>query len=437
MRQAFAETLLSSLQNEPALRNFVYNKIQKADTSNYELIYLAEKDEVISNGNTFADIMNSYASSQVVSQYGSNYFSNTITDDQPLLSISMSNFDGLDISNWKVDSIPDVVALSTTVDNQFTKYSIYNTAPQLFNVTQSTNPTSIITRYTLVVKNAEIYYLFNSSGVSIKGNNIAQYIPSSGQAIKDAADRQNLINEINPANFTSYTINNSTYYLINHNDLLQKFSNILGPNPYYGFVDLNCVHCPRPPVDTVVIRDCVKPCERDCEDEDEHLVKFKINGWGVYKTIDNQGPWGWFERYFVFRAQFLLGVNNNGEPFGFSPKLVTRSYKKDDLLDCDPDPCRGRDLYVNYRIWTDWDKNELGDPYAVQWYEYDQGSTTVGFTIPLEVTFGTDSFKVTTGVDFSYSITGDKIVDLGNQRVFYCDDIMKANDTGSITFYCD
>jgi hypothetical protein len=100
---------------------------------------------------------------------------------------------------------------------------------------------------------------------------------------------------------------------------------------------------------------------------------------------------------------------------------------------------------VNFRLWTDWKEDEIGNPYAIDWAEVDTGTKTTSLSFPLTAGFiiggtvGTagTGVVITAGVTPSISRTGAAIVLLGNQSVFFCDPILMPNNTGSITFRCD
>jgi hypothetical protein len=172
-------------------------------------------------------------------------------------------------------------------------------------------------------------------------------------------------------------------------------------------------------------------------------VDFKINGWGVYESIDNQA----FERFYKFEASALLAFRDfQGTISTMEIDMITKSYRKKDLLDCtnhNLHPCQGKWVTENYRIWTDWQKDNMGSPYQVEWAEVDSGSGTLyqktnfGTTFSITDTNTGATIEDKRGIEMGYSFTGDKIVTLGNQRVFYCDPIMMENSTTSITFRCD
>jgi len=96
-RIAFSRTLARALNN-PDIRAFVRDKMFQADNSDYEMVYIAEKNTLI-NGQTFANALKSYAEPQVIAQFGENFFEEVV-NISPLLTICMSDVGGAEANDW-------------------------------------------------------------------------------------------------------------------------------------------------------------------------------------------------------------------------------------------------------------------------------------------------------------------------------------------------
>ncbi|MBX2928929.1 MAG: hypothetical protein KF852_13925 [Saprospiraceae bacterium] len=73
VRTIFAQTLSKALNNEP-LRRYVHTRMQESHSTNYEFVYIAEKNKVVFDGKTFAEILTSYADESVLERYGDDFF---------------------------------------------------------------------------------------------------------------------------------------------------------------------------------------------------------------------------------------------------------------------------------------------------------------------------------------------------------------------------
>lgn len=265
---------------------------------------------------------------------------------------------------------------------------------------------------------AEGYYLVRMDGMTSWGKHIEDYMPGvEGAKSICLPILQAAISALN-----AYLLLGEEHYLIHHNALIELYINCLGLTGGGGGGE----------------DPCTGPCERDCETKDETLVNFKINDKTVFDNINNQAPS--FESGFVFHAD-VIGISRNsltGSVGPYTLKLVTRQYKRRDLLDCGLlRPCRSRWITVNYRIGLDWDQETFGSPYKIAWAEVDPGTSTQSHQQGLSAKFKVDDVEITATTTATISYTGSAIVLLGEQNVFYCDPIMRENNTGSITFRCD
>jgi hypothetical protein len=370
--------------------------------SHYEMLFIAEKNNVIYDGLTLSQIIASY------SEKGEEFVDN-ISNIDPMLAISMPELEEWNASTWDSDLIPDVAAITEGDKNAY----LFGEGKEMFEQDVYSNPA----KHTLTVWSAEAVYLINGEGFNVKGSHIDDFMPSKPETCTSP-----YLEKCTEKN--KYMVNNQGYYLIGHDEMLSAYISCIESSVPNGEGNGS----PEDPCD----------CPRDCEKEDETLIEFKINGWGVFKNIKNQ----FGETKFVFHGDWVAGkydvTTNISE--SITAKYVSPQQKKFDLLDCSGStPCRGRFIKSNYRLWTDWDKDKLGTPYAISWAEVDPGEQTVGISIPLAVTFGKEKSPIKFSVGLAPKIErkGSAIVELGDQRVFYCDPILKDNDTGSITFRCN
>ena len=426
IRKLFAQTLLKAMSQEPELRTYIYTKCRIADTSNYELIYLTMKDDVISNARTFGNILQNYAAADVLRLYGTDFFE-TLINKTPLLTISFPDLDNIRLSDWSPNSTPNVVAVSTIDLKSFTLFERNSNTANEYTLRDNQREEDIINTPVLVIYDSEIHYLVREDGVTFDGVDIGKYMPSGppidlrGDPIEPPFDCWYYFVGAQAA-YQVYIITGIRYYLVLHDDLLEAYYDCLDRGDNNGDDD--------PP--------CDEPCERDCEQNDEHVVRFKINGWNVWDKIHNQP----FEKKYIFQGHVLgIAINSLGTPYTIDYPFSTGTYKKSDILDCSnhsSHPCIGIWKAINYRWWTDWKEDIVASPYQVTWAEVDTGKKTLSSNLGLSVSYKVDTnITKTLSSTIGYSYTGAEIVELGTAPVFYCDPIMMENNTLSITFKCD
>lgn len=416
VRILFAQTLSKAMQDEN-LRRFIHEKMQQVYHSDYEMIYLAEKNTIVYDDKKFSEILKSYADPEILKNHGEDFF-NTLTDISPLLAINMPDLDAFNATTWNVNYVPDVAAVMEGTPSSFRLFSSRGDSGVNFR-----NEGAELENPTLSVWDAETYYLLSADGMTYDGPHIGNYMPRivgapegpGGPGDPNGGECDYLLEQALNA-MTAYEVTGQYFYLVEHNTLLEMYIDCLGLGGGGG-------GDPDP---------CTEPCERDCETLDETLVEFKINGWQVFTNIRNQ----LFENKYVFHGDVLAATRNSfGAVVPHAGKYVSPTLKKGDLLDCSPSPCQGKWKTANYRIWTDWKQDEFGSPYFVDWAEVDNGSTTFNLSFPFTAKFKlSDTVEISAGVTVGFSRTGDKIVALGNAPVFYCDPILMANNTGSVTF---
>lgn len=403
-RNAFAKSLAKAMINLD-VRSFIKERLVERYNSSddYEFLFIEEKNNLVGNtGKTFLQVIADNADKE----YDLKYF-DELPNRDPLLSITMSEHDNYNVTDWtSPDFIPNVAA-QTDGMGEYYQYD--------FNGQETIQPTSTTINEILVaIWSAEVTYLIDSNGNSVFGSHINDFMPSKPDNCEP------YLSLFNTAN--SYQLNGGNYHLLSHSALI---------NAYYT--------CPIPSQDPPIIPNDPCICPRNCEILDETLVDFKINGWQVFKNIDNQA----FETRYVFHGDWVAASRNSltNAVAAETKKMVSPSQTKKSLLNCSNGPCQGKFINVNFRLWTDWNLNTLGDPYKISWAEVDPGETTTTLQVPLSVEFTKEIFgqKVTfkTGITPGISRRGNAIVPLGDQHVFYCDPILSENTTGSITFRCN
>ena len=408
VRLAFAKTLSRAIE-DPDLRKYVHAQMQKRFTSDYEMVYIAEKNKVIYGGKTLAQILTSYAEEEVFLKHGKDFF-NKVTDTDPLLAITMPELEKWDPSKWDVNFVPNVAAVLEQSPNNTKQYTIFNRRNTLGTEFRNEEPDEP----TLGVWDAESTYLVDEDGFTPGGSDIDGSMPSAPftvncddiylQAITTALD--------------AYEVSGNRFYLLQHNALIKLYNDCINANSTNG---------------GGTGAGCTLPCARDCETLDEGLVDFKINGWGVFTNIRNQ----LFETKYVFHGD-LAGATRNtfGTQAQLPGKFVSSTQSKNSLLNCSG-VCEGKFISTGsplFRIWRDWNLGELAEPYHISWAEVDPGETTVTISFPLTAKFKVGPVEIGAGITPSISRKGNAIVPLGSQPIFYCDPILSENNTGYLTF---
>lgn len=409
VRSVFAKALAKAMTNSD-FRFYIHEKMEQRFSSDYELLFIAEQNTYIpALGQTLLQVL--AANSDNIHDY--DYFKN-IPNIDPMLSISMPEADNWDVTTWDIGFLPKVAA----VTEGDTGCPIYDENANTTQHPVSDDPSE----HTIVVSSAETFYLINSNGFGVNGVHIDDNMPSK------PSNCTPYVNTLNSSN--SYNVDGKVFHLVSHNALIAAYS-----------------ACPIPTtIDQPIVTssdDC-SICPRRCETEDELLVDFKINNWGVFKNIKNQ----FNETRFVFHGDWVSVRRDvfSGSTGPNTLKFVSLTQSKSSLLNCSG-TCQGKFISANFRLWTDWKEDEIGSPYKIDWAEVDAGETTTSISIPIAAGFliggnttgGTVTGGVTTsvGVTVGVSRTGEKIVLLGNQNVFFCDPLLMPNNTGSITFRCN
>jgi hypothetical protein len=431
IRKAFAETLSKAIY-DTELRKYVHARMLERFNTDYEMVYIAEKDKIVSGGKTLSQVLASYADEKIFAQYGKDFF-DKVTDLSPLLSITMPELETWDATKWNVDFVPNVAAVLEQSDINTLKFITFSERQGSKLSLRSDEPDEP----TLGVWDAESTYLIDAGGLTPGGTNIDEFMP----IIEDGDPCEDLFTRAMSA-LNSYQVTGITYYLLRHNMLLAIYqTDCLGGNGGGGNGGAAA---------------CVAPCERDCETLDESIKDFRINGWQVFTNIRNQ----WFESRYVFHGDLTSGIRNSliTNTIVVSPfvqRFVSQAFKKGDLLHGCSGVCDGTFKDANFRFSPDWDEAVLGSPLTINWSEVDPSEQTFSFSVGVGVGFKTGpraapiaagngttipgprtgNVTLTPSFNTSFSTKGAAIVQLGSQPVFYCDPLSTDYNTGSVTFH--
>jgi len=426
------------MSNEPALNTFIHNLIMDKEADDqYELIYLVEKNKIIVDGKSFAELMTDNASSTILQAYGINFF-HEIENYSPLLSITMPDLDDRKITDWRPNVIPDVF---TIFENDNTKFILYNT-PNSTGVEHTPQSGEYMEPYlpkpTLGIIDAEVHYLINSEGEVFGGGNLIDLLPSGpSNPAAGPTDPNDCLSFLLQAwiNYQFWEISGDEWYLINHDAMLDLYRICLLMNPEEEEEvegEFDCELCPR-----------------NCEELSEHIVKFKLTPFDVLKHVRNQ----FGENKYVFHG-YVLGAyaNNEGGLTTFAKHFVVPSKRRRDLFtNCNDGGIFGSGDGVCDPIWvdinykwssSDWKLDEIGEPVAVDWAEVDSGSSTFNLKYKTGVKFDATIFglpvKAEHAIEIGYSYKADNIVELGNQDTELCQpDPLTDLSTLSIIYHQD
>ena len=444
LRNDFAVTLYTAMNNQPELRQFIYNKLALIKTNpDYELIYLTVKDELVFSNKTFKSILTQYADPLLLNNRGENFF-DEITNLIPLMKISMPEILSIGFDSWNGTSVPSVAAVSKENDD-FSLYDAQNPSGKNVSISSREQVFEYISGPVLAIMDAEIHYLINAEGYTHRGIPIKSYLPNRIDP-RDAPppppedDCIELLLEAMDA-MEAYLVNGQEFWLIEHNLLLKMYLDCLN--------DLDDPDNPGAP--------CEEDCERDCEEKSEHLVKFRMHDNNVFYNIDNQGPLGIWETRYVFHCDVLAArLLSNGEISPHHKKIVTGALTIDDLYEYHykwvvlPFP----PFYMQWKVldkpkwvplseaggrWaSDWKLYDIGTPVWYDWHEVDNGVTETNLEIKLTAKFiKKDEQEITGEATIGYNFKGDKIVELGKTYVDYCSPINTLHSTESVDFYVD
>ncbi len=410
----FAKTLAKAIANVE-LREYIHEKMKLRYTSQYEFVWIAEKDKKLKSGKTISSILSEYMDKTVIDKYGKNFFNDVVTID-PLIAISYPEREKVNIEKWNINEVPNVVSVMNTRDLSKGEYFIFDSKGDEKLAPRGNEPENP----TLVVWEAERHYLINKKGMTTKGVHIRDFMPKVYQnGLSGRNDCDNIWSQA--IQFLNvYDTGGDYFYLAEHNRLL---------NEYYGCVNANNNSNNNGPTTNTQ----VPSCPRDNEFKDEELAAFKINGYSVWDNIDA----GFWETTFIFHGDISVSFRNSLGTISSSPlKFVSEGFSKSDILDCS-NSCVGKLKGAFFRIGPDWNEVFMSSPMTISWSEVDDGTTTIGLNGSVTVSFAAGGLlpSVSTTRGISFSQTTAAIVQLGSQNVFYCDPLKLANNTGSITFF--
>lgn len=417
-RADFAKVFAKAFSNSD-LRTYLKNKYATLDPLDREFVYAIHRNEAVSGSITLQQMLLSYADSSFIAKYGINIF-NTIIGVDPLLTIDFVEDEVFTLDDWTTSTIPLVgVATKQTVSfpSQTPGYPGYDNSGNLIRFDGITSPTS----FSIWVKKSETLVAINrTTNLTFEGQNLAEILPGrrDTNGVPEFLPCETLLMEIEAIDYDYDGISQTewpNWLLVHYNLLLDEYAKYcVDPTGGGGTT-------------------CTEPCERDCVEADEILVKFRITGWNAFQTIKNRP----FERWFKFRCMGPILDPNNGVIAILD--IITKKYKKKDLLDCG-NPCSGRWLTLEQRIWKDWKLSEVRDPMQYIWFEDDDTNTTTtissGITPTITIKVDDVSFAFS-GPTFNIgqSSLSPALLSLGSSQVFYCDPANAPGTTYSRPLY--
>jgi hypothetical protein len=425
-RTYFAKTLSKAIVNAE-FREYIHEKMKLRYTTDYEFVWIAEKDKKLKSGKKVSALLAEFADKSLTDKYGSRFFDEVVNID-PLIAISFPEREIVNINNWNVNTVPDVAAIMDSRDISKGEFFVYDKTGNPKLDSRGGEPTAA----TLLVWEAEGYYLIDKKGITTKGAHIREYMPKRPPTLTGRNDCDAILLDANEA-MDHYELGGGRFFLRQHNLLLKQYNDCLAATP---------VGTSTPTVNAA------PDCERDPEVASETLHSFKINGWGTFDAIANQ----FWETTFIFHADIAMAFRNS---FGTittpsNVRYVSPGFDKDDIMECQG-VCTGKLKGAFYEIWSDWDRNVLGDPIQIIWSEVDNATTNLTFNTNFGVTFGVSAgtgtsgsgntstsgstASTTFGVNFGISRAASAKVELGSQFVQYCNPLKKEYNTGSITFF--
>lgn len=405
-RADFAKVFAKALSNSD-LRTYLKNKYATLDPLDREFVYAIHRNEAVSGSVTLQQMLFTYADSSFITKYGTNIF-NTIIGVDPLLTIDFVEDEVFTLDDWTTSTIPLVgVATKQTIGfpSQTPGYPGYDNSGSLIRFDGVASPTS----FSIWVKKSETLVAINrTTNLTFEGQNLAEILPGrrDTNGVPEFLPCETLLMEIEAIDYDYDGISQTewpNWLLVHYNLLLDEYAKFCvdptgggGGNP------------------------CTEPCERDCVEADEILVKFRITGWNAFQIIKNRA----FERWFRFRC--IVPVLDPNNAAIASVEIFTYKYKKGDILDCNPSPCVGRWLTLDQRIWENWVLSEVRSPMQYIWVEDDSNTLTTsvstGITPKLTVKVNDVAFEFT-GPTFNItqSTISPSVQPLGSSPVFYCD----------------
>jgi hypothetical protein len=419
-RIEFGKLLYNAMVEDIVLSNYIKSKMIEEFNTNYSFLYIKERNQIVHSGKTFEQLL--IQSSNMPSLQVQTQIDDIICKD-PLLTISMSDGDNVNVTNW-TNTIPQIAAVKECIE---TKYILYG-ANSPNGIEMTNDPVAP----TLNIISSEVYYLVKPDGTTSKTKKIDEYMPS-GPSITSILNCTVFNSSVSNSTVNTFNICGNSYKLFYHDEILQMYIDCFNLNtPPYVNGD-----GPGGGGGGPTGNPCTKPCARDCETLDETLVRYRIKNWQVFKAIANR----FWERYFIFHGKIIGAINySNGAASTHPGIYVSGALKKGDILNCSG-VCTGIWQTPNYRIWQDWDESNFGSPYSISWSEEDNGTQTIGLSVPYSTNFkvkiGGLEVSTTYGFTANISTTAGTTVSLGVQAVFYCDPIMKVNDTSSLQFQCN
>lgn len=412
-RSNFAKVFAKSLSNAN-FRTYLKNKYTQLQAVDKEFVYALYRNDIVSGSQTVRQLLTTFADQDFITLYGADFF-NTVINVDPLLTIDFVEDETYTLSDWTTNTIPKVgVGTKSTVSfvGQEAGYPGYDNSGNLIRFDDHDAPSS----FTIWVKKSETLVAINrATKLTFEGEVIERILPGrrglDGMPEFDVCEE--LWSEIQTIESWYAPLSPDqwpAWILVDYNALLEEF----------------LILCDDTSGGGGGIDPCTEPCQRDCAVADETLVKFRISGWNAFNTIRNQP----FEKWYKFRCWVPM-IDASNAPIAIV-EIITKRYKKKDLLDCNPSPCVGKWLTIDQRIWQDWKLTEVRNIMQYLWFEDDDKNITfslsAGVTPKLKFKVGDVEVELS-GPSFNVGLVQSfpAFLTLGTSEVFYCD---PANSPG-------
>lgn len=405
---------LTKAQSDVDIRTFIKNAALNNRWDDNALVYAMEKDVVVKNSLTFAQILYN-SRDQSDTRFGSSFFSSDIFVEYPTISIYLYTGDeDLDVSDFTTSSLKGVFQIPddhSAIDSiQVYKWNTTYTVPVVtsFKIGSLAEPT-------------QQYFCVGPSSTLIAIETIHFNLYPGGLSLRSRMGFPPLCEEL-----TDALINNSPVTLtINGVDvILIDQATILG---------LWCELCDDG--SSLICNNggeggdpCLLVCQRDCRDDRDQLVKYHFN----YQS-DLDATCSWTRRWcsFTIYAVYATGPNL---------PIVSNLLKTDRARRYDLKGWHGRWWTPDSDIlFLKWDLNIHADPIKYSWIYLNpkagqERTATIGFSGKF-----TPPGQPETGISGSTTLKYTKKDKLLYEDVnYYCDqadDDGTSCNTGSVTFY--
>lgn len=162
-KEYFAKTLANAVTNED-IRSFLKNQSLKMFDNDYDVLYELVKDEEVSKGKTFEEVLKSYASSEIL-------FTNVV-NEEPRLTMYVPEMEKWDANKWNSQNeIPLIAVRNEKACKMQEKVKAYDRDGNLLLFDYNVSPERPI----VVVKEnerIEVYAPSATKSASVENNNL-------------------------------------------------------------------------------------------------------------------------------------------------------------------------------------------------------------------------------------------------------------------------